>query len=233
MLYLDWTYLLILPAIIFSLVASVMVKIRFNQFKKQLSARRITGAEAARLVLAAAGITSVPISKVAGELTDYYDPTSDSVHLSASVYDDCSVAAIGVACHECGHAIQYAEGYGPVRLRAAIRPAANIGSKLALPLVFVGLLLGALAPFFAVVAKIGVACYALCTLFELLTLPVELDASRRAMQGIENCGILTESERPAAKKVLRAAAMTYVAALATSLLQLLRLLLILRGNDRD
>lgn len=231
----DYLYLiLVLPAVIFSLWASIRVNTTFKKYSKIRSMRGITGAEAARRVLDANGLQHIRIEQIPGNLTDHYDPRSDVIRLSESVYGNTSVAAVGVACHEAGHAVQHAENYAPVKIRAAIIPVTNIGSRLAIPLIILGILLNSLAsaPEFLVIAYIGVACYGLCTLFQLVTLPTEFDASRRALRCIESYGILGSEEIGGARRVLTAAAITYVAALAVSLMQLLRLFLMVSGNSR-
>lgn len=231
----DYLYLiLVLPAVIFSLWASIRVNTTFKKYSKIRSMRGITGAEAARRVLDANGLQHIRIEQIPGNLTDHYDPRSDVIRLSESVYGNTSVAAVGVACHEAGHAVQHAENYAPVKIRAAIIPVTNIGSRLAIPLIILGILLNSLAsaPEFLMIAYIGVACYGLCTLFQLVTLPTEFDASRRALRCIESYGILDSEEIGGARRVLTAAAMTYVAALAVSLMQLLRLFLMVSGNSR-
>lgn len=231
----DYLYLiLVLPAVIFSLWASIRVNTTFKKYSKIRSMRGITGAEAARRVLDANRLQHIRIEQIPGNLTDHYDPRSDVIRLSESVYGNTSVAAVGVACHEAGHAVQHAENYAPVKIRAAIIPVTNIGSRLAIPLIILGILLNSLAsaPEFLVIAYIGVACYGLCTLFQLVTLPTEFDASRRALRCIESYGILGSEEIGGARRVLTAAAMTYVAALAVSLMQLLRLFLMVSGNSR-
>ena len=231
----DYLYLiLVLPAVIFSLWASIRVNTTFKKYSKIRSMRGITGAEAARRVLDANGLQHIRIEQIPGNLTDHYDPRSDVIRLSESVYGNTSVAAVGVACHEAAHAVQHAENYAPVKIRAAIIPVTNIGSRLAIPLIILGILLNSLAsaPEFLVIAYIGVACYGLCTLFQLVTLPTEFDASRRALRCIESYGILGSEEIGGARRVLTAAAMTYVAALAVSLMQLLRLFLMVSGNSR-
>lgn len=231
----DYLYLiLVLPAVIFSLWASIRVNTTFKKYSKIRSMRGITGAEAARRVLDANGLQHIRIEQIPGNLTDHYDPRSDVIRLSESVYGNTSVAAVGVACHEAGHAVQHAENYAPVKIRAAIIPVTNIGSRLAIPLIILGILLNSLAsaPEFLVIAYIGVACYGLCALFQLVTLPTEFDASRRALRCIESYGILGSEEIGGARRVLTAAAMTYVAALAVSLMQLLRLFLMVSGNSR-
>ena len=231
----DYLYLiLVLPAVIFSLWASIRVNTTFKKYSKIRSMRGITGAEAARRVLDANGLQHIRIEQIPGNLTDHYDPRSDVIRLSESVYGNTSVAAVGVACHEAGHAVQHAANYAPVKIRAAIIPVTNIGSRLAIPLIILGILLNSLAsaPEFLVIAYIGVACYGLCTLFQLVTLPTEFDASRRALRCIESYGILGSEEIGGARRVLTAAAMTYFAALAVSLMQLLRLFLMVSGNSR-
>lgn len=226
--------ILVLPCIIFSLWASARVNSTFKKYSVQYSRRRITGAEAAQRVLHANGVHDVRIERVAGNLTDHYDPKTNVIRLSDSVYNSTSTAAIGVACHEAGHAVQYAQEYAPIKLRAAIIPITNIGSKLAMPLILIGLLLTFLetASFFFVYA--GIACFGLSLVFQLVTLPVEFNASRRAMDAIANTDILTSEEHVGARKTLSAAAMTYVAATAVALAQLLRLLIIFgRRRRRD
>lgn len=230
----DTSYLfLVLPFVILSLWASANVKSTFNRYAKQLSARHITGADAARRVLSAHGIHNVGIEQVAGNLTDHYDPKANVIRLSDGVYNSTSVAAIGVACHEAGHAVQYAQHYGPIKLRAAIIPITNIGSRLAMPLILVGLALAFLGEFSYLFVYLGIACFSLSLVFQLVTLPVEFNASRRAMNAISESGILSEEEQRGARKTLTAAAMTYVAATALALVQLLRLIRIFgrRRND--
>lgn len=229
----DWTYVvLVLPCVIFAMWASSSVNSTFHKYSKQYSRRGITGAQAAERVLRANGVIGVRIERVAGNLTDHYDPKTNVIRLSDNVYASTSTAAIGVACHEAGHAVQYAQNYGPIKLRAAIIPVTNIGSKLAMPLILVGLLLSFLGMVSFVFVYLGIACFGLSLVFQLVTLPVEYNASRRAMQTIESSEILTAEEQKGAKKTLSAAALTYVAATAVSLAQLLRLLLIFGGNRR-
>ena len=194
--------------------------------------RHITGAEAAQRVLSANGVHGVRIERVSGNLTDHYDTKTNVIRLSDSVHSSTSVAAIGVACHEAGHAVQYAENYGPIKLRAAIIPITNIGSKLAMPLILLGILLSFLGNFSYAIVDFGIACFALSLLFQLVTLPVEFNASRRAMQAIESANLLTEEEQLGARKTLKAAAMTYVAATAVALAQLLRLIVLFGGRRR-
>lgn len=237
--YFDWSYLvLVVPALLFSLWASARVNSTFKKYSAMRNARGMTGAEAARAVLRANGVTDVRIEYVSGNLTDHYDPKNKVIRLSQDVYDAATPAAVGVAAHEAGHAAQYAAHYLPIRIRAAIIPATNLGSKLSVPLIILGLLLPGLrifAPyteFFNLIAWIGVACYSLCVLFQLVTLPTEFNASRRAVTAIERCGLLLPEEQQGAKKVLKAAALTYVAALSASLAQLLRLIIIVGGRQR-
>ena len=231
--YFDWTYLvLVLPCVILSIWASSNVKSTFNRYSKQHSIRRITGAEAAQRVLSANGVTGVRIERVRGDLTDHYDPKTNVIRLSDGVYDDTSTAAIGVACHEAGHAVQYAQNYAPIKLRAAVIPITNFGSRLAMPLILLGLVLSLFMEFSYGLVYLGIACFGLSLVFQLITLPVEFNASRRAMQAIESVNILTEEEQKGARKTLTAAAMTYVAATAVALAQLLRLLVIFGGRRR-
>ncbi len=231
--YFDWTYVvLVLPCVVLSLWASANVNSTFKKYSRQFSRRNITGAEAAQRVLSANGVRNVRIERVSGNLTDHYDPRTNVIRLSDNVYGNTSTAAIGVACHEAGHAVQYAQNYAPIKLRAAIIPITNLGSKLAMPLILLGLLLsfGENLSYFFV--YLGIACFSLSLAFQLVTLPVEFNASRRAMQAIEQGGLLSEDEQKGARKTLQAAALTYVAATATALAQLLRLLVIFGGNRR-
>ena len=225
-----WYIVLVMPAVIFSIIASVKVNSTFEKYSKVRSSRGITGAEAARRVLDANGLYGVKIERVSGNLTDHFNPRDNTIYLSQSVHDNPSAAAIGVAAHEAGHAVQHAVGYLPIKIRSAIIPATNFASKLAIPLIILGLLLEASG--FISLAYVGVACFGMSTLFQLVTLPTEFNASRRALNAIESSGILARDEIGGARKVLSAAAMTYVAALAVSLMQLLRLLLIVGGNSR-
>ena len=227
-LYFDWTYLLVLAGLVLSLLAQGKVKSTFAKYSKIRRLSGLTGAEAAQRVLASAGIYDVSIQRVSGNLTDYYDPRSKVLKLSDSTYGSDSVAAVGVAAHECGHAIQHQQGYGPLVLRSTLVPAANFGSQLAWPVFFAGLIFS-LRPLLTA----GIVLFSLAVLFQLVTLPVEFNASSRALEILDQGGILGSQEMDGARKVLRAAAMTYVAALASSLLQLLRLILIARRNDRD
>ena len=229
----DWTYIvLVLPAILFSLWASWSVNSTFKKYSGQLSLRRVTGAQAAERVLRHNGVTGVRIERVSGNLTDHYDPRTNVIRLSDSVYASTSTAAIGVACHEAGHAVQYARNYAPIKLRAAIIPITNIGSKLAMPLILAGVLFSFLGNLSYGLVDLGIACFSLSLIFQLVTLPVEFDASRRAMRTIESSGLLTSEEQQGAKRTLKAAAMTYVAATAVALAQLVRLILLFGGRRR-
>ena len=230
----DWTYiLLVLPCIILSLWASAKVNSTFKRYSKQISRQRITGAQAAQQVLAGNGVFGVRIEQVKGNLTDHFDPKANVIRLSSDVYDNPSTAAIGVACHEAGHAVQYAQNYGPIKLRAAIIPITNIGSKLAIPLILLGLIFNALGSFSETIIYTGIACFALSLVFQIITLPVEFNASRRAMEAIKKGNILTQEEQIGARKTLSAAALTYVAATAVALAQLLRLLTLFGGRRRN
>ena len=232
-MFFDWTYLyIVLPCVILSLWASSNVNSTFNRYSRQNSRRGITGAEAARRVLSANGVTGVRIERVSGNLTDHFDPKTNVIRLSDNVYGNTSTAAIGVACHEAGHAVQYAVNYAPMRVRAAVIPLTNFGSKLAMPLILLGLLLSGVGYFFYELVYIGIACFGLSLVFQLVTLPVEFNASNRAIRAIDDADILTDEELVGAKKTLRAAAMTYVAATAVALAQLLRLILLFGGRRR-
>ena len=230
----DMTYLiLVLPFVILSIWASSNVNSTFRKYAQQMSRRHISGAQAAQRVLTANGVTGVRIERVRGNLTDHFDPRTNVIRLSDSVYDSTSTAAIGVACHEAGHAVQYAQHYAPIKLRAAIIPVTNIGSKLAMPLILLGVLFSAFGYMSYSLVYLGIACFGLSLLFQLVTLPVEFNASRRAMAAIESAGILTDEEQKGARKTLTAAAMTYVAATALALMQLLRLIMLFGGRSRD
>ena len=229
----DMTYVvLVLPCLILSLWASSNVNSTFRRYSNQFSSRHITGAEAAQRVLSANGVRGVRIDRISGNLTDHYDPKTNVIRLSDNVFGSPSTAAIGVACHEAGHAVQYAEGYAPIKLRAAIIPVTNFGSRLAMPLILLGLLFSFAGNFSYTLVYLGIACFGLSLVFQLVTLPVDFNASRRALAAIEQGGILTPEEQEGARKTLRAAALTYVAATATALAQLLRLLVLFGGRNR-
>ncbi len=229
MFYFDPTYILVLIGVILSMAASARVNSTYSRYARVGSRCGMTGAEAARQLLNSQGIYDVTIRRVSGRLTDHYDPRSKTVNLSDSVYGSTSIAAIGVAAHECGHAMQDAQGYAPLRIRGALVPAANFGAALAWPLIIIGLFLGAGGP---ALVQIGILLFSLSVLFQLVTLPVEFNASSRALRLLDERGILAGQEVDQTRKVLSAAALTYVAAAAASILQLLRLL-ILFGNRRD
>lgn len=232
-MYIDWTYVyLVLPAVLFAMWASAKVNSAFDHYSKVYSRNNITGREAAQMVLQENGVMGVGIERANGHLSDHYDPKSNVIRLSDSVYNSTSAAAIGVAAHEAGHAVQYATNYGPAKLRSAIVPITNIGSMLAMPLILIGILLSSFGSFYANIAYFGIACFGLCTVFQLITLPTEYNASNRALAAISSTAILTPEEQKGAKKVLSAAALTYVASLAVSIMQLLRLILLVGRNDR-
>lgn len=229
----DWTYLiLVLPCFILSLWASARVNSTFKRYSQQMSYRQITGAQAAQRVLQANGVYGVRIEHVNGNLTDHFDPKTNVIRLSDNVYNNTSTAAIGVSCHEAGHAVQYAQNYFPIRIRSAIIPVTNFGSRLAMPLILLGLLFSAFGNFSNTLVYVGIACFGLSLVFQLVTLPVEFNASRRALEAIESGQLLTDEELRGARKTLSAAAMTYVAATAVALAQLLRLISIFGGRGR-
>ncbi len=227
----DWTILLVLAGALLTAAASARVNGTYRKYSSVRSMTGMTGAEAARRLLNSQGIFDVTIKKVPGQLTDHYDPRTKTVNLSENVYASTSVAAIGVAAHECGHAMQDNEGYVPLRMRAAFVPIANFGSMISWPLILIGLLIGGAG---STIVNIGIWMFVLVVLFQVITLPVEYNASRRAVRLLDDTGILHGEEVGQTRKVLSAAALTYVAAVATSLLQLLRLVLLFgRRNDRD
>ena len=222
----DWTYILVLIGAILCVAASAKVNSTYNKYSKVRSMTGMTGAQVAQKILQYNGIYDVQIEHVRGNLTDHYDPSKKVLRLSDSVYGSTSVAAIGVAAHECGHAVQHQVGYVPIKIRSVLVPAANIGSKLGLPLILLGVIFGGAG---STLAQIGIWVFALAVLFQIVTLPVEFNASSRALQILEGNGMLASGEMKGAKRVLRAAAMTYVAALATAIANLLRILA-MRGN---
>ena len=229
MFYIDPLYIiLVLPAMLVAFWAQYKVNSTFNKYSRVGTVSGMSGYDAARLVLDSHGLRHVQIAESqGGHLSDHFDPRANIIRLSREVYYGRSAAAVGVAAHEAGHAVQYAEEYAPMKLRAAIIPVTNIGSTLCLPLLLLGILLS-----FPPLAYAGVAAFSLSTAFQLVTLPVEFNASRRAMETISNCGRFGEEEQTGARRVLRAAAMTYVAALAVSLANLLRLMIIASGTRR-
>ena len=226
MFFLDYSYIILIPAMLFALIAQAMVNSSFNKYNKVFTGCGMTGADAARLILDTNGLQSVKIEQISGNLTDHFDPRTNVIRLSSAVYNSKGIAAVGVAAHEAGHAVQHAEGYAPMKLRSAIIPVTNIGSKLAIPIFLVGLL------FSYEIAMIGILLFSLTAVFQAVTLPVEFNASRRAMAALDNSARLTSAELSGAKKVLTAAALTYVAALAASVSQILRLLLLANRRRR-
>lgn len=226
-------YLFVIVASIGAMIASANVDRTFKRYEKTGSVRGLTGAEAARQVLLANGVSGVNIARTSGKLTDHFNPKDNTIYLSDAVHDSVGISAIGVAAHEAGHAVQHAVGYFPIRVRSAIVPAVNFGSRLAMPLILVGLMLSAASNAIGYeIAMIGVIAYSLCVIFQLVTLPTEYNASSRAMEALENSSILSGDELTGARKTLNAAALTYVAALAVSLMQFLRLLSIVMGGRR-
>ena len=223
----DWTILLVLPGFFFALWAQFKVQSTYKKYSSHPTKRRMTGEMAARRILDSNGLHHIRIEHIHGELTDHYDPKAGVIRLSDAVYNSMSAAAIGVAAHEAGHAVQYAKGYFPMKIRSAIIPVTKFGSILAMPLFIIGLIMAS-----DYLMLFGIILYASVALFQLATLPVEFNASSRAMNVLSTSGMLDEDEQKAAKSVLSAAALTYVAALATSLLTLLRLLLLMNGGRR-
>ena len=227
--YYDYTYwMMILPVLLITIYAQAKVSSNFNKYSRITNRRYLTGAQAAEAVLRQHGIYDVRIERVAGKLTDHYDPRTNVIRLSSSVYDSPTIAAVGVAAHEAGHAVQYAVGYGPIRLRSALIPVTQVGSQFGIVLLFLGIILS-FEPLFLV----GIVLFGATTVFQLVTLPVEYNASHRAIETIESGHLLDDEELVGAKRVLSAAALTYVAALLTSVVQLLRFILLFAGrNDR-
>ncbi len=232
--FFDYTYFVyMLPAIIISMIAQFKVNSAFRKYSEISTVRGVTGRESAAQVLRYGEVTGVEIQPTSGRLTDHFDPRSGVIRLSQPVYDVNSIAAVGVAAHEAGHAIQHARGYFPIKLRSALVPITNIGSNLSIPLILVGLMLPVEYDF---VVTIGILLYSLMVVFQLVTLPVEFNASSRALKALSEAGILEGEELRGAKKVLSAAAMTYLAATFTALMSLLRLLVIVgarQGRNRD
>ena len=224
----DWTMIVLLPAILLAVWAQNKVKSTFEQYSRVRSRRGITGREAARAILTSYGLGSMPIKPISGQLTDHYDPQRRSLSLSEPVYDSTSIAAIGVAAHEVGHAVQHATGYKPLALRNSIVPVVNLTNMASWPLFLMGLIVGN-----SRLMNIGILLFVGVVVFHLVTLPVELDASRRALKVLSSNGMMDSEEVTGARKVLGAAAMTYVAALVQSVLQLVRLLLLRNSRSRD
>lgn len=227
--YWDPTYILVIIGVIISLWASAKVKTTYSKYSRVRSMSGLTGAQAAERILHSAGLYDVRIEHISGNLTDHYDPKNRVLRLSDTVYSSASVAAVGVAAHECGHAVQDQKDYAPLRIRNSLVPVANFGTMAAWPIIIIGLIFG--SSHFLV--NLGILLFSLGVLFQLVTLPVEFDASSRAIQILGNTGILYGDEIRQTRKVLNAAAMTYVAAAAASILSLLRLILLFGGRDRD
>lgn len=227
----DPTYFLVLIGAMICLIASAGVKSTYSKYSRYRSMSNMTGAQAAERILNSAGIYDVSIRHVSGNLTDHYDPRNKTLNLSDSVYGSTSVAAVGVAAHECGHAIQHQKNYAPLTIRGALVPVANFGSTISWPLILIGL-------FFTtntgtLLINLGILCFSFAVIFQLVTLPVEVNASRRALKILGNTGILNSEELPMTRKVLKAAALTYVASAAAAILQLLRLVILFGGRNRD
>lgn len=227
MYWLDYTYLIILPAFLFGLYAQMKVSSTFSKYQSVQSSRGVTGAQAARRILDDNGLYDVAVVKISGNLTDNFNPKTRTVSLSDSVYGSTSVAAIGVAAHECGHAVQHATGYTPIKIRSALVPVTNFGSSAGFVILLVGMLFGSYP-----IAMLGVLLYSLMAVFQAVTLPVEFNASKRALATLEASGMLVGEELKMSRSVLSAAAMTYVAALVSSLATILRLLLIAGSSRR-
>ena len=232
--YIDWTYIvLVIPAMILALYAQNKVNSTFKKYSRVASRSGMTGAQAARRLMELNGIYDVSIERVSGNLTDHYDPSKKVLRLSDSVYSDTSVAAIGVAAHETGHAIQHARGYVPLTLRTVMVPLANLGSTLSMPLIFLGILFSFSSVMGNSMINLGILLFGLSVVFTIVTLPVEFNASRRAVACLGDSGILYDEEIGGVKKVLSAAAMTYVASTAVALANFLRLIIIFGGRRRD
>lgn len=223
----PYYWILIVPSILLALWAQMMVSSNFKKYSAVYNRRGYTGADAARMILDSNGLYHIRIERIAGNLTDHYDPKAEVIRLSDSVYGSATVAAVGVAAHEAGHAVQHAVGYGPIKIRTAIIPVTRIGSTLSIPLILLGFVFQ-----FQPLILAGILFYATAALFQLVTLPVEFNASARAVAKIDQYGLLSAEETRGCKKVLTAAAMTYVAAAASAILQLLRLVLLFGGNRR-
>lgn len=229
--YWDPTYILVVIGAVICMIASARVKGTFNKYSQLRSMSGMNGAQVAQRVLQAAGIYDVQVRHVSGSLTDHYDPRTKTVNLSDSVYNATSVAALGVAAHECGHAIQHAKSYAPLSIRSALVPIANFGSMLAWPVILIGLLFNTRSS--GLIIDIGILLFSAAVLFQLVTLPVEFDASRRALVMLRTQGILADDELKYTRRVLKSAALTYVASAAAAILQLLRIILITNGRRRD
>lgn len=229
--YWDPTYILVVIGAVICMIASARVKGTFNKYSQLRSMSGMNGAQVAQRVLQAAGIYDVQVRQVSGSLTDHYDPRTKTVNLSDPVYNATSVAALGVAAHECGHAIQHAKSYAPLSIRSALVPIANFGSMLAWPVILIGLFFNTRSS--GLIIDIGILLFSAAVLFQLVTLPVEFDASRRALVMLRTQGILADDELRYTRRVLKSAALTYVASAAAAILQLLRIILITNGRRRD
>lgn len=236
MLYFDWTYILVIIGAIICIWAQNKLKSTFAEYSKKRASCGLTGADVAKKILSANGIYDVQVGHIQGELTDHYDPSKKVLNLSDSIFASTSIAAIGVAAHECGHAIQHNEEYGALKFRTALVPVANLGSTLGLPMILIGILLGVFFRGSGVsqtIINIGIIAFSIAVLFQLVTLPVEYNASNRALKQLVSLNILNDEEEDGARKVLSAAALTYVAAAASSVLQLLRLIILFGGRRDD
>ncbi len=229
--YWDPTYILVVIGAIICMIASAKVKTTFNKYSQYRSYSGMNGAQVAQRVLEAAGIYDVTVRHVSGNLTDHYDPSTKTVNLSDPVYNSYSVAALGVAAHECGHAIQHAKNYAPLSLRSALVPVANFGSMLAWPLILIGLFINGRSS--TLIIDLGIVLFSAAVIFQLVTLPVEFDASRRALVMLRTQNILSDDELKNTRKVLKSAAFTYVASAAAAILQLLRIILLVGGRRDD
>lgn len=233
-MYFDYTYLiLVMPAALLAMLASYNVKNTFKKYSRVYSKRGMSGAQVARMILDYNGLSNIRVEEVAGDLSDHYEHDKRVIRLSDRVYHSNSVAALGVAAHEVGHAIQYKEGYAPIQVRNMIIPLTQIGSKLSIPLLMAGLILSSFSQKLIFLSYVGIALFATVAIFQIVTLPSEFDASRRAMIQLENMNFLDQAEAAGARKVLNAAALTYVAALAVTLMQLLRFIILVSGRSRD
>lgn len=235
--YYDWTYILfMIPCVIITLICQIKVQSAYTKYSKIPNTRGMTGAQAAQYVLNSHGVTNVRIEPVSGKMTDHFDPRTNVIRLSEGVYNQSTIAAVGIACHEAGHAVQHAEGYTPNKIRSILVPVANIGSKLSWILIMIGLIIPAFSAVSYSVGQIflnlGIAFFACAVLFTIVTLPVEFNASSRALKCIRDNQLLVDDQYKGARSVLRAAAMTYVASALTAILQLIRLLLIVNRNRR-
>ncbi len=234
-MHLDWTYILVIIGAVLSMIASAGVKSSFAKFSKVANRAGLTGAETAARILKAKGVYDVTVQPTRGSLTDNFNPRTKQVNLSETVYGSTSVAALGVAAHECGHAMQHNEGYFPLKLRSSILPVANFGSKFGIPIILIGMLLAGSSRFLGgsdILIRLGIVLFSFGMVFQLITLPVEFDASRRALATLDEMGLLAPDEVDGARKVLKSAAMTYVASAAATILQVLRLVLIFGGGGR-